>query len=209
MDDQPAEVPKRRERADARANRRLLLVVARQRFAEQGVAATSMQEIARAAGVGQGTLYRHFAHKGELCLALAQDDIAEFQARLGTVIGDRGDGLTPLTRLEVLISERVQLMERHLPLFAAMDEAGTNPRRGDRFRGPFDTWVYEQVVALLTEAAAHKEVADLDVAVTADLILAMMSAALYRYQRTTCGYGQDRIVAAIRRMCIDGLRHPA
>ena len=209
MDDQPAGVPKRRERADARANRRLLLVVARQRFAEQGVAATSMQEIARAAGVGQGTLYRHFAHKGELCLALAQDDIAEFQARLSTVIGDRGDGLTPLTRLEVLISERVQLMERHLPLFAAMDEAGTNPRRGDRFRGPFDTWVYEQVIALLTEAAARKEVADLDVAVTADLILAMMSAALYRYQRTTCGYGQDRIVAAIRRMCIDGLRHQA
>ncbi len=209
MDDQPAEVPKRRERADARANRRLLLAVARQRFAEQGVAATSMQEIARAAGVGQGTLYRHFAHKGALCLALAQDDIAEFQARLGTVIGDRGDGLTPLTRLEVLISERVQLMERHLPLFAAMDEAGTNPRRGDRFRGPFDTWVYEQVVALLTEAASHKEVADLDVAVTADLILATMSAALYRYQRTMCGYGQDRIVAAIRRMCIDGLRHPA
>jgi AcrR family transcriptional regulator len=209
MDDQPAEVPKRRERADARANRRLLLAVARQRFAEQGVADTSMQEIARAAGVGQGTLYRHFAHKGELCLALAQDDIAEFQARLGTVIGDRGDGQTPLTRLEVLISERVQLMERHLPLFAAMDEAGTNPRRGDRFRGPFDTWVYEQVVALLTEAAVHKEVADLDVAVTADLILATMSAALYRYQRTTCGYGQDRIVAAIHRMCIDGLRHPA
>ena len=55
----------------------------------------------------------------------------------------------------------------------------------------------------------HKEVANLDVAVTADLILATMSAALYRYQRTTCGYGQDRIVAAIRRMCIDGLRHPA
>ena len=209
MDDQSAEVPKRRERADARENRRLLLAVARQRFAEQGVADTSMQEIARRAGVGQGTLYRHFAHKGELCLALAQDDIAEFQARLSTVIGDQGDGLTPLTRLEVLISERVQLMERHLPLFAAMDEAGTNPRRGDRFRGPFDTWVYEQVIALLTEAAARKEVADLDVAVTADLILAMMSAALYRYQRTTCGYGQDRIVAAIRRMCIDGLRHPA
>ncbi len=209
MDDQPAGVPKRRERADARANRRLLLAVARQRFAEQGVAATSMQEIARAAGVGQGTLYRHFAHKGELCLALAQDDIAEFQARLSTVIGDRGDGLAPLTRLEVLISERVQLMERHLPLFAAMDEAGTNPRRGDRLRGPFDTWVHEQVIALLTEAVAHKEVADLDVAVTADLILAMMSAALYRYQRTTCGYGQERIVAAIRRMCIDGLRHPA
>ncbi len=209
MDDQPSDVPKRRERADARENRRLLLAVAKQRLAEQGVAATSMQEIARVAGVGQGTIYRHFAHKGELCLALIQDDVAEFQQRLSTLIGDRAGGVSPLMGLEILIAERVGLMERHLPLFAAMDEAGTNLRRGDRFRGPFDTWVHEQIVALLTEAAAHDEMADLDIAVTADLILATMSAALYRYQRTTCGYGQERIVAAIRRMCIDGLRHPA
>ena len=209
MDDQPADVPKRRERADARENRRLLLAVAKQRFAEQGVAATSMQEIARVAGVGQGTLYRHFAHKGELCLALIQDDVAEFQARLSSVIDDVQGGMSPLARLATLIVQRVGLMERHLPLFAAIDEAGANLRRGDRFRGPFDTWVHEQVVELLSEAAAHKEMADLDIAVTADLILATMSAALYRYQRTTCGYGQERIVAAIRRMCIDGLRHPA
>src|SRR3712207_596243 len=128
MADRTADVPKRRERADARENRRLLLGVAKQRFAEQGVAATSMQEIARAAGVGQGTLYRHFAHKGALCLALIQDDIAEFQARLSTVVGKSAGGLSPLSRLGMLISERVQLMERHLPLFAAIDEAGTNPR---------------------------------------------------------------------------------
>jgi AcrR family transcriptional regulator len=207
MDDQTAEEPKRRERSDARENRRLLLTVAKQRFAEQGVAGTTMQEIARIAGVGQGTIYRHFAHKGELCLALIQNDVAEFQARLRTLIGDGADEVSALRRLEILIAERVTLMERHLPLFAAMDEAGTNPRRGDRFRGPFDTWVHEQVVRLLTEATAQHEVMELDIRVMAELILAAMSAALYRYQRTTCGYSQERIVAALRRLCVDGLRH--
>src|SRR3712207_4578696 len=111
MADRTADVPKRRERADARENRRLLLTVAKQRFAEQGVAATTMQEIARVAGVGQGTIYRHFAHKGELCLALIQDDVAEFQQRLSTLIGDRAAGVSPLMRLEILIVERVGLME--------------------------------------------------------------------------------------------------
>lgn len=197
MDDQSAEEPKRRERSDARENRRLLLAVAKQRFAEQGVTVTTMQEIARIAGVGQGTIYRHFAHKGELFLALIRDDVAKFQVRLSSLFEGGASALSPLRRLDRLIVERIRLI----------DEAGTSPRRGERFRGPFDSWVHAQVVALLTQAVEQNEFVDLDVAVTADLMLAMMSGGRYLDQRTTCGYSQEQIVAAIRRMCIDGLRH--
>jgi len=37
-----------------------------------------MQEIARAAGVGQGTLYRRFANKGQLCMALVDTQMSDF-----------------------------------------------------------------------------------------------------------------------------------
>jgi len=61
-----AKAVQRRERSDAAQNRQRLLTLARQLFAEQGVEATSMNEIAQVARLGPGTLYRHFASKDEL-----------------------------------------------------------------------------------------------------------------------------------------------
>jgi AcrR family transcriptional regulator len=61
-------------RADARRNRQRLLDVAHEAFLEHGVRA-SIDEIARRAGVGSGTLYRHFPTREALILALVADDL--------------------------------------------------------------------------------------------------------------------------------------
>lgn len=52
----------RKPRADSQRNRERLLEVAKQAFTEQG-AEVSLEEIARRAGVGIGTLYRHFPNR--------------------------------------------------------------------------------------------------------------------------------------------------
>jgi AcrR family transcriptional regulator len=70
----PAEAPAPRRRSDAEQNRRRLLEVARSALETSGV--TSMQSIAKAAGVGQGTLYRHFPTREALLLEVYQDDFA-------------------------------------------------------------------------------------------------------------------------------------
>ena len=59
-------------RADARRNYERLLVEARGAFAERGVDA-SLEDIARAAGVGIGTLYRHFPTREDLVETLLRD----------------------------------------------------------------------------------------------------------------------------------------
>jgi AcrR family transcriptional regulator len=61
-------------RADARRNRQRLLAVAHEAFVENGVTA-STDDIARRAGVGSGTLYRHFPTRDALILALVADDL--------------------------------------------------------------------------------------------------------------------------------------
>src|SRR5688572_25840113 len=59
-------------RADARRNRDLLLAEARKAFAEHGTDA-SLRDIARRAGVGIGTLYRHYPTRDALLEAVLRD----------------------------------------------------------------------------------------------------------------------------------------
>jgi AcrR family transcriptional regulator len=206
MNDQIVTAPKRRERSDARENRQQLLAVAKQLFTEQGIDTTSMHEIGRTAGVGQATLYRHFTDKGDLCLALIKEDLADFRERVGAIITDAQAQASPLARLELLIVEKIGVTEGHLPLLAAIQDAASVSRRPQSFRGPFDTWVHEHVVALLDQAVAQGEVAALDIPFTADAILAAIAPRHYRYQRYELGYSSERIIAGMRHLFIDGLR---
>ena len=66
--------PARPLRRDAARNRQLLLEAARSVFAERGLEAT-LDDVARAAGVGVGTAYRHFANKFELATAVLEECI--------------------------------------------------------------------------------------------------------------------------------------
>jgi AcrR family transcriptional regulator len=75
----PAAV-ERTQRADARRNRKRVIDAARRCMARKGLDA-QMEEIARAAGVGVGTVYRHFPTKDDLVEALA---MARFE-RLATL----------------------------------------------------------------------------------------------------------------------------
>jgi AcrR family transcriptional regulator len=62
----------RAQRADARRNRGLIVTAARSCMARDGLDA-QVEEIARVAGVGVGTVYRHFPAKEELVEALAAE----------------------------------------------------------------------------------------------------------------------------------------
>jgi AcrR family transcriptional regulator len=64
------------KRADARRNYERILTVARQAFAEGGDS-TSLERIAREAGVGIGTLYRHFPSRQTLLEALYLNEVHE------------------------------------------------------------------------------------------------------------------------------------
>jgi AcrR family transcriptional regulator len=67
-------------RADARRNREAVLAAARRRFAKCGLEC-QMEDIARTAGVGVGTVYRHFPTKNDLIAALVADRFERLAAR--------------------------------------------------------------------------------------------------------------------------------
>ncbi|WP_326699493.1 TetR/AcrR family transcriptional regulator [Streptomyces sp. NBC_01754] len=77
-----APAPSRPMRADARRNHDRLLGEARASFAEHGTDA-SLEDIARRAGVGIGTLYRHFPTRHALMNAVFQEALAALLTRSG------------------------------------------------------------------------------------------------------------------------------
>lgn len=79
--------PDKSLRADAIRNRRILLDTAERLFEQKSVEDVTMSAIAKAAGVGKGTLYRNFTDKAELCVALLDEDMQQFQQKTLEYIG--------------------------------------------------------------------------------------------------------------------------
>ncbi|HEY0191418.1 MAG TPA: helix-turn-helix domain-containing protein [Kofleriaceae bacterium] len=97
----PADKPLR---ADAKRNRDLLLAAAEAVFTEHGADA-SLEEIARRAGVGIGTLYRHFPTRDDLLAQVIDDSNAAIVARAEELLAAPSP-LLALTRwLEALIGQ--------------------------------------------------------------------------------------------------------
>jgi AcrR family transcriptional regulator len=71
--------PRRKPRSDARQNRDRILEVAKQAFARSGASA-SLDDIAKQAGVGPGTLYRHFPTRDSLLEAVYHTEVEKLAA---------------------------------------------------------------------------------------------------------------------------------
>ena len=208
---------RRRERRDAAEHRQRILEVARHLFAEHGIDAVSMHQIAMAAGIGQGTLYRRYAHKGELCMDLLREHYERFVEEIATQLAATATS-PALERLESVLAEIVALLEEQGAMLGPV--AGTDMRDGQcnesdisrhiSFqRTPWYLWLHELFAGLLTEAVERGELASLDVPYTVDAILAALHPAFYRFQRQERGFTSERILQGLRHIYIDGLKAPS
>ncbi|GAB3131855.1 TetR/AcrR family transcriptional regulator [Microbispora hainanensis] len=89
-------------RADARRNRERVLRTAQRLFATEGLG-VSLDEIARRAGVGPGTVHRHFPSKEALYLAVAIDQLRKLVAE-GEALAATGDPAALFTLLSAMMA---------------------------------------------------------------------------------------------------------
>ena len=85
-------------RADAQRNRERLIEAAREVFREQGYDA-SLDEVAKRAGVGAGTLYRHFPSRDVLMDAIMQSWVDRVNDAADKVLVHEGDAARPAARV--------------------------------------------------------------------------------------------------------------
>ena len=198
----------RQERRDAAANRARILETAEQLFAQHGVANVNMADIAQTAGVGKGTLYRRFTNKAELCLALMDSQMVDFQnemlARLQQM---SAQNLPKMEQLDQFMDALVYFTDAHAPLLCEVQRAGLlQEQEPDGLELPH-FWQYMTVSGLLKTAVANGELpGSLDIDYLADALLAPLKADIFYYQREARGFSLERISAGLR-LLIAGLRH--
>ena len=151
------ETQPRPQRADARRNRAKVLEAARREFSKRGLEA-QMDDIARAAGVGVGTVYRHFPNKEDLLTALADEKFQGLAdaARSGLAAKDAWEGLAEFMTYgtQTMADDRAlaEAMGQHPGLCAAAAE-----------RAELDPLVTELVTRARVEGTLRADVVPEDI----------------------------------------------
>src|SRR5258708_12724911 len=151
------------ERRDATEHRRCILEVAHRLFAQHGVDAVSMHQISITGGIGQGTLYRRYAHKGELCMDLLREHHEQFVAEIATLFATSAAS-PALVKLEGVLIRCVTFLEEQGALLGPVaitamrdiqcDESDQHP--------PFSHYFHIHSPNLLTEQAERVDHPPLD-----------------------------------------------
>jgi AcrR family transcriptional regulator len=182
------------ERGDAARNRALLLEAAKKLIAERGPDAVTMDDIASAAGVGKGTLFRRFGSRAGLMMVLLDEDDRTFQEAMLFGPPPLGPGAPPTERLQAYGRERLKFVERHLAL---LSDAARDPQ--NRFSAP--AMVQRTHVRVLLESAGTT--GDLDA--QADALVALLEPDYIAHQLTDRGRTLEQLADAwtslVRKLC--------
>ena len=166
------------ERADAARNRAKILSAARELFAERGVEQVSMDQVAEAAGVGKGTLFRRFGDRAGLARALLDESEREIQEAVLRGPPPLGPGVPAGERLRAFFGALVGLLEEHRELLLASESGRPTAR--------FHTAVYaawHQHAALLIGEARPEA----NAALLSHLLLSTTNAGLFDHLRRESG----------------------
>jgi AcrR family transcriptional regulator len=157
----------RKPRADAQRNRERILKVAKQEFTRSGASA-SLEEIAKQAGVGPGTLYRHFPTREELLVAVYQSEMEKLAAAERTL----ADTLPPVEALRAWLSLFVDAVETKQIIAPVLNTLVGDPKKV--FEASY-AQIHEAIRALVKRAIKSGDIRkDLD---PIDLLRALVGVA--------------------------------
>lgn len=160
-----------RQRGDATRNRGRVLDAARRLVAERGTEGVTMDEVAAAAGVGKGTLFRRFGSRAGLMRELLDADERALQQEMMFGPPPLGPSAPPLERLLAFGHRRLEFVRRHADLLSEAD------RQWPGRSSPAGAVLHTHVRLLLAAAGAT---GDLDT--QADALLALLDADYVRHQ---------------------------
>lgn len=195
----------RRERKDAVAHRQLILQTAKNLFNEHGVHPVSMHRIAKTAGIGQATLYRRYAHKGDLCFDILQEYTHKMLDDMNSYLQDNHNA--PATdRLGGILDIWIDTVEDKADLIIAMESKMTcEDNRGNFFHSPIYRFIRDKMSGLLAEMVGvnspEGHPVQIDPDLTAHAIICSLSPIGYFHLKQEKGYSREQMKLGFRQMC--------
>jgi AcrR family transcriptional regulator len=183
--------PARHERADAARNRATILDVAERLVGERGAQTVTMDQIACAARVGKGTLFRHFGDRCGLMRALLDERERAFQEDFIRGPAPLGPGAPARERL-VAFGER---MLEHIEIQGDLLMAAENGAPGERLRHSVHAAYRAHVTLLLRESGYEG-----DIGYLADVLLGALVSELVLFQRRELDMSPARLRACWREL---------
>jgi AcrR family transcriptional regulator len=177
-------------RADAQRNRDAVLAAAQRVVERDGAAALRIGDVAKAAGVGAGTIYRGFGSKRDLLLELLDERERELQDAVISGPPPLGPGARPDERLVAFVLALHQLIAAHREILLAADESQPVSRFS---QATYAGWRQHTAILL---GQLHP---DADTHVLADLVLAPLTAALHVHLLDERHLDPDLLAAEITR----------
>jgi AcrR family transcriptional regulator len=178
----------RPERADAARNRRRVLATAAALFAERGVEAVAMDDIARAAGVGKGTLFRRFGDRQGLLVALLDEAERELQDAILHGPPPLGPGAPPVARLLAFLEAMAALLEERGDIIRASETSSPGARL---LTAAYAGW-HLHLTVLLRELRSEA-----DASALAHVLLAPLAAETWSSLRREGGLSRDTLTALV------------
>ncbi|MCD9020473.1 TetR/AcrR family transcriptional regulator [Cohnella silvisoli] len=192
----------RRERKDALEHRRLILQTAQALFNEHGVRPVSMHQIAKTAGIGQATLYRRYAHKGDLCSDILQDYGHQLMNQVTTYLEEHRQS-SAAEKLDGIVDLWIDAIEEKSDLIIAMEaKMACDDHRGNFFHSPMYKFFRNKMSELLTEIMGQdtNQQASADPDLAAHAIICSMSPLGYFHLKQEKGYSTDQMKMGFRNM---------
>ena len=184
------------ERADAARNRRRILEATARLVAERGIERVSMQDVAEAACVGTGTLYRRFGDRAGLALALLDEETRALQDAMIAGPPPLGPGAPPLDRLRAFGLAYLDHLEQQADLIAVGYARGSAP--------PGPEQLFLTHVAILVREARP----DLDAEYVARALMATLAPGGHLFARRRMQWPLERLQAGWVSL-VRALDHPA
>lgn len=163
---------------DKEEKRRQILEAALREFARRGFSRTKMDDVAKAAGIGKGTVYEYFTNKDELFFALYEHVRATFH---GTIYRNAEQQETAAKALEVFIGDTISALNEWREFGTVLLDVWSEHRRARSMHLRFgDVYEFsrEKIAGFIRKGIRRGEFRNVDPKVGAAAIIAVLDGLL-------------------------------
>lgn len=178
---------------------------AQQLFNEHGIETVSMHQVAKCAGIGQGTLYRRYSNKGELCLDIMMDHLHGLMEQLEQYLKE--DAHMPVQlRLQNTMKRFIAFVDQEFRWLGVMHaHIKMDGPKLDFYQTEPYLYFMNTISSLMREGMEKGSMRQIDPIYTAHSYISILAPHTFMHLRHTNGYSLEQLEELFCHTFIDPL----